>query len=45
MFLWFYLFGQGVPNETKGVINLKFLSLGSCVKKIAISGPKRFVRV
>ena len=23
MFLWFYLFGQGVPNETKGMINLK----------------------
>ena len=21
--LWFYLFGQGVPNETKGTINLK----------------------
>ena len=21
--LWFYLFGQGVPNETKGMINLK----------------------
>ena len=25
--LWFYLFGQGVPNETKGMINLKFLSV------------------
>ena len=24
--LWFYLFGQGVPNETKGTINLKYLS-------------------
>ena len=24
--LWFYLFGQGVPNETKGTINLKWLS-------------------
>ena len=24
--LWFYLFGQGVPNETKGTINLKQLS-------------------
>ena len=23
--LWFYLFGQGVPNETKGTINLKGL--------------------
>ena len=23
--LWFYLFGQGVPNETKGTINLKLL--------------------
>ena len=23
--LWFYLFGQGVPNETKGTINLKCL--------------------
>ena len=22
--LWFYLFGQGVPNETKGTINLKW---------------------
>ena len=22
--LWFYLFGQGVPNETKGTINLKY---------------------
>ena len=22
--LWFYLFGQGVPNETKGMINLKW---------------------
>ena len=21
--LWFYLLGQGVPNETKGTINLK----------------------
>ena len=21
--LWFYLFGQGVPNETEGRINLK----------------------
>ena len=21
--LWLYLFGQGVPNETKGTINLK----------------------
>ena len=21
--LWFYLFGQGVPNETKGMINFK----------------------
>ena len=21
--LWFYLFGQGVPNETKGMINIK----------------------
>ena len=21
--LWFYLFGQGVPNETKGISNLK----------------------
>ena len=21
--LWFYLFSQGVPNETKGMINLK----------------------
>ena len=21
--LWFYLFGQAVPNETKGTINLK----------------------
>ena len=21
--LWFYLFGQGAPNETKGTINLK----------------------
>ena len=21
--LWFYLFGQGVPNESKGTINLK----------------------
>ena len=21
--LWFYLIGQGVPNETKGTINLK----------------------
>ena len=21
--LWFYLFGQGIPNETKGMINLK----------------------
>ena len=24
--LWFYLFGQGVPNETKGTINLKMLN-------------------
>ena len=24
--LWFYLFGQGVPNETKGTINLKYLN-------------------
>ena len=24
--LWFYLFGQGVPNETKGTINLKQFS-------------------
>ena len=23
--LWFYLFGQGVPNETKGMINLKLV--------------------
>ena len=23
--LWFYLFGQGVPNETKGTINLNFV--------------------
>ena len=23
--LWFYLFGQGVPNETKGTINLKYV--------------------
>ena len=22
--LWLYLFGQGVPNETKGMINLNF---------------------
>ena len=22
--LWFYLFGQGLPNETKGMINLKW---------------------
>ena len=26
--LWFYLFGQGVPNETKGMINLK--TFGVC---------------
>ena len=25
--LWFYLFGQGVPNETKGSINLNFVML------------------
>ena len=25
-FLWFYLFGQGVPNETKGTINLKWMN-------------------
>ena len=24
--LWFFLFGQGVPNETKGTINLKLVS-------------------
>ena len=24
--LWFYLFGQGVPNENKGTINLKYSS-------------------
>ena len=29
--LWFYLFGQGVPNETKGTINLKLLADGQVV--------------
>ena len=29
--LWFYLFGQGVPNETKGTIDLNciFLTINS----------------
>ena len=26
--LWFYLFGQGVPNETKGMINLNSQQIG-----------------
>ena len=25
--IWFYLFGQGVPNETKGTINLKWVNV------------------
>ena len=29
--LWFCLFGQGVPNETKGTINLKEFKRG-CIK-------------
>ena len=28
--LWFFLFGQGVPNETKGTINLKRIDENSC---------------
>ena len=30
--LWFYLFGQGVPNETKGMINLNWHKEFACKK-------------
>ena len=30
--LWFYLFGQGVPNETKGTINLKYSAWNNLCK-------------
>ena len=30
---WFYLFGQGVPNETKGTINLNgYYHAATCLK-------------
>ena len=33
--LWFYLFGQGVPNETKGMITLKY-NLAEMLKVIEL---------
>ena len=30
--LWFYLFGQGVSNETKGMVSLKLLCVGLEIK-------------
>ena len=40
--LWFYLFGQGVPNETKGTINLKGDLIKFCeiFTKITLELPK-----
>ena len=35
--LWFYLFGQGVPNETKGMTNLKLSWLG--LNDLSLVGP------
>ena len=38
--LWFYLFGQGVPNETKGTINLKtfqYRLVWTCIHKKLIT--------
>ena len=32
--LWFYLFRQGVPNETKGTINLKAKQSNDQIEKI-----------
>ena len=38
--LWFYLFGQGVPNETKGTINLKILPISKIL--ILVYGHTHF---
>ena len=37
--LWFHLFGQGVPNETKGMINLKYSFKNNNIKGKQIKKP------
>ena len=41
--LWFYLFGQGVPNETKGTINLKSLNWSLSSVSVGIQNPTQTI--